>query len=153
MATGKDILADMGIDLNEAIDIDQKLKNKKPRDRRICLCGHAVVRHMDEFGAVQCRANKWNCKCKAVQPVLEVEDTRIFMRKTEGPGAFHALSRGIVSASGKGHTMSWIDGALYCHKCKKTDERVTVVPVTQHGIAQDADTGFNVFLCDTCRTA
>lgn len=151
MATGKDILADMGIDLEEAIEIDQMLQNRQRRDRRICLCGHAVVRHADEFGRVQCRANKWNCKCRVIQPVLEVQDTRLFMRKTEGPGAFHALNRGIISASAKGHEMEWIDGALVCHKCGTTDSKVTVVPVTQTGLVQDTDTGFNAFLCDECR--
>lgn len=151
MATGRDILATMGIDLEEAIEIDQKLQNRKPRDRRICLCGHGVVRHSDEYGAVQCRSNKWNCKCKEIQPVLEVEDTRLFMRKTEGPGAFHALSRGVLSATAKGQEMSWIDGTLVCHKCGSLDALLTVVPVTQAGIVQDTDTGYNALLCDECR--
>lgn len=151
MAQGKDILADMGIDLDEAIEIDQKLQAKKPRDRRICLCGHGVVRHSDEYGKVQCRANKWNCKCKEIRPVLVVEDTRLFMRKTEGPGAFHALNRGILSASAKGHEMDWIEGALVCDKCESSEARVTVVPVTMSGVIQDTDTGYNAFLCDECR--
>lgn len=151
MPSGKEILADMGIELDEAVEIDQMLQTRVRRDRRVCLCGHGVARHSDEYGAVQCRSNKWNCKCKKIQPVLEVQDTRLFMRKTEGPGAFHALNRGIVSAAAKEHEMSWIEGALVCHKCGDTEAKVTVVPVSQAGIVQDYDTGYNAFLCDNCR--
>jgi len=73
------------------------------------------------------------------------------MRKTEGPGAFHALSRGVLSATAKGQEMSWIDGTLVCHKCGSLDALLTVVPVTQAGIVQDTDTGYNALLCDECR--
>lgn len=151
MATGIEILADMGITLEEALEVDEILKAKKPRDRRVCLCGHGVVRHSDEYGKVQCRANKWNCKCNNIQPVLEVDDTRLYMRKTEGSGVRHALNRGILSAMSKGHEMSWIEGARVCHKCGADDVRVTVVSVSPQGVEQDYDTGYNAFLCDECR--
>lgn len=152
MATGKEILEQMGIDLDEAIALDEEVRNRRPRDRRICLCGHGVSRHEELAGRESCSALGYNCKCRKVQPVLEVDDIRVFLSKTEGTGILHALNRGILSATKKGQNIQWIDGTRICHRCGTDEGRLTPTAVTGNGFPADHDTGYNAILCDTCRS-
>jgi len=76
----------------------------------------------------------------------------MFLRKTEGAGAMHALSRGIYAAIEAGRSVEWIVD-LVCDKCNAQGKRVVPVPVTQNGFISDYATGFDALLCDDCRVS
>lgn len=154
LVSDKNALEMLGISLDEAREIDGKLtkKAKVKRDRRICLCGHGVSKHTTYNGILTCKPSAMMCPCKKVNPVLEADDTRVFMRKTEGAAAMHALSRGMYACLESGKEVRWIVD-LHCDRCGSTDKRVVPVPVTQNGFAADYATGFDALLCDDCRLA
>jgi hypothetical protein len=119
------------------------------RDGRVCACGHPMARHTFFSGMVYCKPSKMDCLCKNARAVLEAEDVRDFLRKTVGPGPLHALGRGILASTEKGHWIRWtID--MVCDRCK-TPGSVAPVPVTQHGILSQEATGYDALLCRTCR--
>jgi len=150
----KSALEVLGISFEEAREVDKKLsrKSKAKRDRRVCLCGHGVSKHTTYNGILVCKPSAMTCPCKKINPVLEAEDTRMFLRKTEGAGPMHALSRGIYACLEAGKKVEWIV-ALECDRCHATDKRVVPVPVTQNGFSADYATGFDALLCDECRLA
>lgn len=149
-----DALAMMGLTVEEVQEADRKIIQKTKaggRDRRICVCGHAVSKHTTYAGILDCKPSALRCPCKKIRPVLEVDDTRVFLRKTEGGGAMHALSRGIYSSIQAGKNVRWtID--LMCDRCGSTANNVVPVPVSQSGSSQDEATGFDALLCPSCRT-
>ena len=153
MATAKDILADMGIELEEVIKASEEIKQRKPRDRRICLCGHGIARHSEFGGREACSALHYNCKCRKAIPILTAEDIRPFICRTEGSGALHALSRGIAAAAKRGQGIEWVEENRYCHSCETAGEalRLTPVAITNNGFVTDQDTGYNALLCPECR--
>jgi hypothetical protein len=118
------------------------------RDRRICACGHAVSAHQNDV-VVTCQTSKMYCPCKVIRPVVETQDCRLFIRKTTGAGANHALSLGIASAIGRGHEVVWIVEQR-CDRCKK-EGPVSPVPVTHEGFARTEATGYDALLCRSCR--
>jgi hypothetical protein len=136
--------------LEEALKIDAELTSRKPRDGRICSCGHAAARHDVTSGVVYCKPSRLECNCRALKVVLESDDVRPFLRKTEGAGALHALGRGTAAALKKGIHFEWVIEPV-CERCK-TPGPISPVPVTKNGIAAREDTGYNVLLCATCRT-
>lgn len=148
----KNALELLGISFEEARDVDQKLskKGKAKRDRRVCLCGHGVSKHTTFNGILVCKPSAMMCPCKKINPVLEAEDTRMFLRKTEGAGPMHALSRGLYACIEAGRKVEWIV-PLQCDRCKSKDKRVVPAPVTQNGFSADYATGFDALLCDDCR--
>lgn len=152
----EEILAAMGITLEEAIRVDKELteKNKKSRSRdsRICVCGHGMGKHNFYAGLVECKPTAMRCPCKKPKPILDTTDTRFFLRKTEGGGILHALSRGIASALAGGHEVNWIEQPS-CDKCKTTEGPIQPVPVTQSGVIVDYATGFDAMLCYSCRVS
>jgi len=141
----------MGFTIEEALEVDEQLReSRKVKDRRICICGHAMGRHLTEYGINQCRPSALHCACKHVRPVLEAGDTRYFLRKTEGSASFHALGRGLAIAISKGIEVKWLI-ELACDRCKATNQKLIPVATTQTGVAVDRDTGFNSLLCESCR--
>lgn len=148
-------LEQIGISLDEAKEADDKLLEKSRRgnrDRRVCVCGHALTKHTTYAGILTCKPSAMLCPCKKIRPVLSAEDTRMFLRKTEGAGAMHALSRGMYASLSAGKDVQWIV-PLECDRCKAKDKRVVPVPVTQSGFSADGPTGFDALLCDDCRVA
>jgi hypothetical protein len=155
MATPQEILESMGLDPNEAERVDRELtQNARVKDKRICLCGHAVGRHDMTLGRPICVVGRMECKCKNLQPILAVSDTRPFIRKTEGSSLNHALSRGIAAAMSAGCDIDKIEDEWACHKCGVSGEaiRLTPVAVTANGVPTDYDSGYNALFCDDCRT-
>jgi len=136
-----------------AEDIDQVLeeaKKVKAKSKSICMCGHADGFHdVTSAGAQFCTANKQNCKCQKKQLILTVEDTRIFLRKTTGPGPMHALAQGIRDAEKAGQKLEWI-GTPTCGPCGSTLD-LSPVPVSERGVILYEDKGYNVMLCAECR--
>lgn len=122
---------------------------RRSGDRRICVCGHPAGRHTQVQGITLCKPTRMECPCKNLRAVLRAEDTRNFLRKTEGSGALHALGRGLKAAHEAGKTVEWLVEAK-CDRCL-TPGQVSPVAVTQRGIVVQAATGFDALLCRKCR--
>jgi hypothetical protein len=141
----------LGLTVDDVEKADQEKREKGPRDRRVCVCGHGVSRHTNAHGAIYCKPARMECPCKKIQPVLETNDTRPFLRKTDGMGAQHALARGIKEAITRGKSVKWlIDMVCWNPNCGKTVTKLTPVPMTQRGTISGTATGFDVMLCDEC---
>jgi hypothetical protein len=150
MTSAKDALAAMGISAEEAIEADKSQKDRKPRDARVCLCGHGMNRHTLPAGVVYCKPSQLDCDCKNMRAVIEVEDTRLFLRKTNGPGLEHALVRGMSALANVGKEAKWIV-PIECDKCKTTEGRIMPAPINKASstVARES-TGYNALLCQTC---
>jgi hypothetical protein len=142
----------IGIDLEEVLKVDKALSTRKIMDGRICLCGHSTARHTEVAGRTFCKPSKMDCPCKKERLVLEVDSTRPFLRKTEGGGAMHALTRGLGVLIEQGKSAEWMVD-LVCDRCGADDVVVSPVPVTQHGVASTVATGYDALLCQGCREA
>jgi len=123
------------------------------RDKRICICGHGMNRHKANIrGRVECKPTAMYCKCRTARPVLQVEDTRLFLKKTVGHATGHALLRGMQRAYEKEHTVTWsIDPR--CDMCGSTSATTPMI-VTEEGkiVKQDMDTGRYALMCRDCRS-
>jgi hypothetical protein len=135
--------------VDEAIEANEELTQRGPRDQRVCLCGHPVSRHMEIMGIVRCKPSKMECSCKKVTPVLEVSDLRVFLRKTDGSGPMHALGRGLAAAVQKEINVKWLVEPE-CERCKNKGP-VSPVAATVSGFIANHDTGYNALLCANCR--
>lgn len=135
-------------------DVDRvadEAKETKAKSKLICICGHADGFHsfMETLGRDTCGANKSNCECMKKRLVLSCQDTRLFLRKTTGPGAHHALAQGIRAAEKAGHVLEWI-GEPTCDPCgSKVD--LSPCPVSERGVILYEDKGINALLCAECR--
>jgi len=147
-----------GFDQTEVEDaIRQKEEDlAKARDGRICACGHPVRHHNVETGTqhVSCKPGRQLCPCTSLKPVIEVADTRYFMRRSEGNGRLHALSMGIVASikanKELGNKMEWLVPNT-CERCQTEDVQLFPTHVTGEGVVMDQPTRFNALLCDNCR--
>ncbi len=148
--TAIDALAAMGLTVDEVLEIDATVLGKRDKDSRVCLCGHPMARHTQVAGIVMCKPSRMDCACKRARPVIEVSDLRPFLRKTEGSGALHALTRGMAVLASNGKSAKWII-ELVCDRCGVYDNKVLPCAVTQQGTAAQRSTGFDVLLCEKCR--
>lgn len=120
----KDIFAITGTTFEEAYEADRRLSaTGKRRNPYICLCGHAMARHSEDpnTGAVSCKPSRIWCHCTRKYPVLTVEDTRIFVRMSDGYGQDHAVIRGLSALIKKGKKAEWVTEGLVCHFCETWD--------------------------------
>ena len=144
----------LGLNVAEVVAVDEAVRDKsktRGRDQRICICGHPLARHTEYSGVIACKPSKLDCPCRKARPVLRVDDTRWFLKKTFGGGSLHALTRGLATYLDAGReNAEWIVD-LECDKCGESGSKVVPVPVTQNGIAVDHATGWDVFLCESCR--
>ena len=148
------------LDVNEVNELNAVYK-AEPRtaDRRICICGHAMSRHhFDKYdGRTHCKPGQLACPCLVERAVINVPNTRYFMRKSMGSGAKHALPRGIAAsmeALGDDFTenKTWLVDAEcdFCHMPTKFYP-VRVTP-TGEILDDDAnDEGVTAFMCNDCR--
>lgn len=149
----KNALQAIGMNLDEVVEIDAGLRTRPAtRDGRICACGHSMTKHTEVGGIVLCKPSKMDCPCKKSRPVLDVEDTRPFLRKTQGPGPMHALSRGLAALLSLGKSADWIID-LVCDKCGKSAGLLSPVSVTKDGRTSETATGYDALLCSKCREA
>lgn len=148
MSDARSILASMGLDADEAIETDKRLKTKPRRDPRICICGHAMNKHVPESGA--CEPTRYKCPCRNQTAVLTVDDTRLFLRRSTGPGPEHALTRGIAALAEAGKGCDWIEDGGKCMKCEGT-ESIRAVPTDSTGMKVIYDhSQFNIMVCADC---
>ena len=146
----------MGLTLEDVMRAEDIIRVKPThRDGRVCICGHAISKHTFAVGIVSCKPSRLNCPCKTIKPVIDVSDTRYFLRKTEGSGPLHALSRGMAALEAANGSGSWLIG-VECQNpnCAKTpNSRVVPVPVdgrvSPPRVATSA-TGYDLLLCTTC---
>jgi hypothetical protein len=86
----------------EIVDKMNEIYKAEPRNnnREICACGHAMSRHRhDKMNNVWlCKPGQLSCDCGHRMAVIEVPNTRYFMRKSKGSGEKHALPRGIAAS-------------------------------------------------------
>lgn len=152
MSSAVDALAALGMSAEEVTKIDSVLRTRpQKRDGRICLCGHGVTKHyVNELGIVSCKPSKMDCPCKKVRPVIDAEDTRPFLRRTQGPGPYHALTRGLAALAESGKSADWII-ELECDRCNQKTDNLSPVPVTSNGFAASEATGYDALLCFPCR--
>lgn len=148
-------LEQLGMTIEDVNEVDDSLRTRPAvRDGRICLCGHGVSRHsVNTIGQVLCTPSKMTCPCLKVRPVLDVEDTRPFLRRTQGSGQNHALIRGLARVIEQGKRAEWIETPA----CDMPDCGSTVgvipVPLTESGFPVSEPTGYNVFMCRECLMA
>lgn len=136
-------------DAQEALAKIEEVSGRK--DGRICICGHSNGRHRVGYaGILTCQAAKQTCPCKLVRLVVNCADTRSFLRKTSGGGAFHALIQGIHAAEEKGLEVEWLVEPK-CDKCG-SKESVVVVTVDEHGRERNESKGYDIFVCGNCRS-
>lgn len=149
-----DALLKMGLtpeDIDRAdVELAERRKANDAVNRHVCACGHAMGRHTVVNGIVMCKPARMECPCKRARPVLLAQDTRLFIRKTEGGGAAHALSRGIRESLTKDKAVEWLID-LACDRCGEETDSIIPVPVTQNGTAVSRATGYDALLCSDCR--
>ena len=91
--SAEEALAMIGLtadDIDEAdVALAEQRKINASINRHVCACGHAMSRHTVVSGIVMCKPARMECPCKRSRPVLLAQDTRLFIRKTEGGGAAH----------------------------------------------------------------
>jgi hypothetical protein len=151
---GMDPFEFLAVSEAEAAELLDSIEDSKVvRDRRICICGHPIVRHKfrEDLGYYVCEPNAAGCKCNTRRAVLEVGDLRKFLRSTKGMGSSHALTQGMVAAKQAGVEMDWVDGvAPSCDKCGASGVKVIPAPVSPRGEILDKTSAHNVFLCAGC---
>lgn len=111
-----------GLKVEEIIAGLEETRLANERDRRVCMCGHPVARHKELRGQIRCQPSRMACKCSDCVPAVEVSNTRFFLRKTTGPGAQHALARGLLAAAQAGVEIRWLVDVT-CSACG-SDEAV-----------------------------
>ena len=150
----KDALAAMGLNLDDVLEVDSTLRTRpQKRDGRICICGHGLTKHTDYGGGrVSCKPSKMFCPCKQVRAVIDAEDTRPFLRRTQGGGSEHALTRGLAALAASGKEAHWLVD-LVCDNCGEFSESIVPVPVTADGRVSGMNdaTGYDRLLCPSCR--
>ena len=152
MTSATSALGLLGMDLDDVLETDSELRTRPlERDGRICLCGHGMSKHTVIIdGITNCKPSKMDCPCKRARAVLDAEDTRPFLRKTQGPGPMHALSRGLAALAVSGKDAKWLID-LNCDRCNEPSDTLIPMPVTKGGFASEDVTGYDALLCQRCR--
>lgn len=136
------------------------------KDGRLCLCGHPakahasvstsddpVVQAAKNEGIERCKFARMVCPCKAFTPAVSVDDPRVGMFKTQGPGAKHALQKAVSKARDKGQTVEWDPDVLHCmYPPGCTEEhpgKLSIANVNPHTrrVSTWAE-GYNLMLCE-----
>jgi hypothetical protein len=90
-------------------------------------------------------------------PVLEVSNTKYFLKKTTGSGELHALTRGIRALSKvENSTIKWLVERT-CLLCGCTTEQDRIIPAVFNSdktLKQtEGSIGYDDFVCQKCRVA
>jgi hypothetical protein len=140
-------LGELGISLEDALAARVQ-PARKPH--LICICGHALNKHGDLGpGRLYCRTAQMWCPCGDPEAVLEVEDSRYFMRVTRGFGVKHALIGGLARLMELNKSARWIV-SLRCQNCGSTDGPILPVAVNSLGQISDKPERLNMFTCTKC---
>lgn len=137
----------------EAVEaVRKKEEGESHKDGRVCICGHPAGRHefIPALGRHSCSANKNNCPCTKLRTVIEVDNARIFLRKTTGAGPLHALGHGILKAVEAGQNVRWLVDQI-CDRCGQ-EGKLSPVAVNNRGVVMNEATGLDALVCADCRT-
>ena len=152
---------DFDLDYEEVAEMNDIYRvNTRSNDRRICICGHAMSRHpFDKYQQRHiCKPGQLSCPCLAPRAVIEVPNTRYFMRKSRGSGSKHALAMGYgASKEALGEEeftekIKWLVEPK-CDICG-AETKYYPVRVTSTGkvlLDMDKDEGVTGFMCVECR--
>ncbi len=139
------------VTLEQMRDAQELLRqDRNARDRRICICGHPAGRHSEYAGRVSCTPTRMVCPCRLMVPVIEVADTRPFLRKTQGYGSAHALMSGLSGLIEKGRDWDWLPGFPVCTKCDAEGVSVYPIAIDPSGRPSIQPEARNVLLCASC---
>jgi hypothetical protein len=152
---------DFDLDYDEVLESKESLLvTVRNDDRRICACGHGMSRHKyDKFQNRHfCKPGAYACPCINQRAVLEVPNTRFFMRKSHGSGKKHALAMGYAASKetyGDEEFTQKVEWLIpkQCEICK-VEAPYYPVRVTSTGVAlldSEDDQGVTAFLCADCR--
>ena len=130
-------------------EVDKRPK-QKPLSRDICICGHSVNNHKD-FGDGQliCTPAKQFCPCERLLPVIEVENTKYFLRRTRGYGEKHALTMGLHHLTKNGFWSRMLIEPI-CFRCEGTNLTIYPTPISRGNSVSYGPSPLNVFLCLDC---
>lgn len=138
-----------GFDLQEIADVS-KLGQKKPTDRRVCVCGHSIGSHVPGYRSKWlCSNGKLSCPCQNLHPVLEASDLRFFHYKTEGWGPRHALALGTQKCIERGGLVTPIV-KHECFACRNLADRLIPTSLTMENVILDQPGPLNALLCPNC---
>ena len=107
-------------EVREAVEQDNERTRGSSRDQRICICGHPVTRHKSVAGRVRCMPSRMRCLCEELVAVVEVSDTRVFLRRTTGVGPRHALAKGLAMTYEREGRIEWLVDVV-CSRCGATN--------------------------------
>jgi len=151
-----DLFKNLGLDVLEVQKQDGALRERNTRDGRICICGHAMRRHIivdNRTDLMSCSPNRHHCSCKYqnMRGVIEVKDIRTFNRKTEGPGVSHALLRGMQASKDEITILE----PFKCEVCGTTEGGVVPVPIDPKtgAVSPLVYYGYDQFRCQGCMGA
>jgi hypothetical protein len=102
--------------------------------------------------------------CKENRPVIRVDNARIFLRKTLGPAALHALSQGMADAltpktkknkDGEevfvpAQNIEWLID-LKCDACGEDTPKLIPVCINENGSIMEWSTAKTLLICRKCR--
>lgn len=129
-------------------------KVDRAKDARVCICGHGATRHKQAYGVSRCQPGRQSCSCAQLQVVLHASDLRSFMCRTTGPGAEHALVKGIAGSerlaekTGIPLEIDWVV-EVKCQRCGSEDG-VVPAAITSGGFVSDGPERLNVLSCRKC---
>lgn len=128
----------------------------RERNGLICSCGHPVAKHIvsETTRDVLCKPGLLNCKCEYLHPVIEVPNTRFFMRKSLGNGPYHALSLGLVAAikaanEDQAKQIKWVIPDT-CEFCKAEGVATSPTHVDKAKRVWEEPQTHNVLICADC---
>ncbi len=133
-------------------EVDAFLSNRaqNPPEKMVCICGHATNKHNEiSKDYWSCVTARHYCPCAKPIPVLLVQDTRYFMRKTYGYGAKHAMSTGLRKLNQEGKWSKFIID-LSCFRCNSTDVKLHPAALNRDFRISDRPEAINVLLCWNC---
>lgn len=141
-------LGDFGFP-EEVLDDHAQDKMRKEYGRLICVCGHPISNHTKTADMEFCGTARMYCRCQNKVAVLEVEDKRCFMFKSEGYGPRHALLKGVHKSHKNGKKTRFL-GEKSCFKCKVVSEILIPIGLDRHFSVCFGEAPYNGLFCVSC---
>lgn len=158
-------LVDDSENANQALEEERA---KRSPDPRICICGHNARSHGSQAvkgseshklfelrGIESCAPGRQECPCVGFREVAKCDNVRLFIFKTNGSYAKHALYKGIQQALAKGVDITQT-GEWNCDACLGgAAEGKSVGPVPVNDLRQETDgpAPHTLLLCSECLSA
>jgi len=130
-------------------------RGRAGQTREVCVCGHSIGHHtfVESREVWSCSPGMTRCSCQSPRAVLVATNLRMFMFSTEGPGALHALGKGMVASIAEGESFNWIENPALCDKCLGTltaEGGVFPTPLAESSGFVMGTSPHNRILCGSC---